>query len=270
MLRSAVPAVLILALAGPAIAQQPAPAQPVPARPAGVPAQPVPVQPLPPGQPGFTFQVQDFAIPGGRAQGGAGAPRLVVAKVNDGALVWSSQEVVPVNRQIDVPVIENGQQVIRKTVITTMQPMPKESSIPLDNLKFKDMAGKKIQPLTLEIRLGKGAGVVLYSGTLPDEIRSLLKDDAILVELPPGMQPFAMPAPVGQPIFRPVVMPPGGAPPAVVPQPGAAPALPRTAPPAPGTAPAPGRPTAPVPGSPPATRPGTQPPPAPATAPPQP
>ncbi len=201
MSRSAV-AVLLLAVVGPAAAQQPPPAVPGsgPAEPAlpgravrGLPAQPpltVPAQPQ-----NFVVPQGGLVIQGGGPRGaGASAPKLVVARVNEGALVWSSTEVVPMNRQIDIPVNENGQQVIRKAMTTSMQPQTRENSIPLDGLKARDAAGKRIQPLALEIRLGKGAGVVIHTGPIADEIKAMFKSDAVFVEVPGGVGGFAQPA----------------------------------------------------------------------------
>ncbi|MBN9520226.1 hypothetical protein J0H58_17140 [bacterium] len=251
MSRSAA-AVLLLAVVGPAAAQQPPPAVP-----GSGPAQPVPpgrVVPTVPAQPPLAVpaQPQNFVVPqgglviqGGSRGAGASAPKLVVARVNEGALVWSSTEVVPVNRQIDIPVNENGQQVIRKAMTTSMQQQTRENSIPLDGLKARDAAGKRIQPLALEIRLGKGAGVVLHTGPIADEIKAMFKSDAVFVEVPGGVGGFAQPAfaapggfvdGVTSEFARPAPVP-GGAPP----QPGLrvfpAPAAPTPAPPA--TRPAP-------------------------------
>lgn len=186
MSRSAAVA-LLLAVVGPAAAQPPTPPP--------LPPQPLPVQPPVVGRvvPGGPAQIQEFAVPqgliiggGGPRGAGASAPKLVVARVNEGALVWSSTEVVPVQRQIDIPVNENGQTVTRKVMTTSMQPQTREQSIPLDGLKARDAAGKRIQPLALEIRLGKGAGVVLHTGPIADEIKAMFKADAVFVEVPGG------------------------------------------------------------------------------------
>jgi hypothetical protein len=203
MIRSVAAVGLLLALVVPVSAQPPAP-------PPALPPQPVPPQIGPqPIRPPVVPQIVNGA-PGVITQGGttrasgASAPRLVVAKVVDGALVYSSKEMAPATRQMDFTVIENGVPVTRKTNISTMQETAREVSVPLDGLKIRDATGKRIQPLSLEIRLGKGAGVVLHSGPLPPEVRALLKDDAILVELPPGQGGFA------QPVFaQPQFLPPG-------------------------------------------------------------
>jgi hypothetical protein len=176
--------VLLLTLAGPAAAQPP---NPPPAR------QPVPVQPPPPPP------VPNFVFPVGPGRPSAGnAPQLVVAKVVDGSLVCSTTQLAPVQRQVETTVIENGEQVRRTVTVTTLQQTTKDTSVPLDGLKVRTAGGKKIAPLTLEIQLGQGAGVVLHTGPLPPEVRALLKDDAILVEMTGGPM-FAQP-----PVFTPV------------------------------------------------------------------
>jgi hypothetical protein len=209
------------------VAQPPAPIQPPP--------PPLPIQPAQPQPvPNFVFPAQPNRVPGG----GGNEPRVVVAKVVDGALVWKSSGPAPVTRQIDVTVLENGQPVTRKQTVTMMQNAARDVSLPLDGLKVKDAAGKKIQPLSLEIRLGEGKGVVLHSGPLPDAIRAMFKDDAVFVETPPGAGQFAQPGfapdffPQPAPTFRvrpaPVVedvpLPPLGRP---VPPPTAPPPPPR-------------------------------------------
>jgi hypothetical protein len=224
--RTIATAVLALALAGPAAAQLPP--TPRPAQPP-VPVQP---QPIPPQPPPVVFQP---TMPGRLPP--ANGPRLVVAKVVDGALVWKTTEMAPVTMQMDVPVIENGEQVIRKTTVTRVQQTTKETSLPLDGLKIKDAAGRKIQPLSLEIKLGEGGGVVLHTGPIPPELRALLKDDAILVELSGGGPQFAQPVFIGPPPGGPVPVLPGTpSPPAVRPgglAPTPAPVPPARVPPAP-------------------------------------
>ncbi len=258
MSRTAAAVVLLLGLTGPAAAQPPAPPPPTRPQPA-TPGRPAarPDAPPPPGWPApqpatidRTFILpQDQPVPvlppgvvfghGGPQAPGAGAPRLVVAKVVDGALVWSSTEFGPVVRQVNIPAIENGAQVVRTTNVTTMQQQTKDTSVPLEGLKIRDLAGKRIQPLTLEIRLGKGGGVVLHSGPLPNEVKALLKPDTILVEMPsnPGMAgaTFAFPAGGGAaptPIFRTDLVAPTPAGPPGTPVPTATPRL-RVAPPVP-------------------------------------
>jgi hypothetical protein len=158
----------------------------------------------------------------------------VVAKVVDGALVWNSSGVGPVTRQIDVTVLENGQPVTRKQTIAMLQQTAREVSVPLDGLKVKDVAGKKVQPLSLELQLGEGKGVVLHTGPLPDAIRTMFKDDAVFIELPPGTGQFAQPA--FAPDFAPGGLIPATrvrpAPPPAVPLP-TTPATPLPAPPTP-------------------------------------
>ena len=226
MFRIVVPGLLCL-LAAPAASQPPTP-QPK------APLPVLPVQPPPDSPPPvtFTFPVQ----PNGRMPGaGGGEPRVVVAKVVDGALVYKSNAMGPVQRQLDVTVLENGQPVTRKQTVTMMQPTTRDVSVPLDGLKVKDAAGKKVAPLSLEIRLGDGKGVVLHNGPLPDAIRAMFKDDALFVELPAGAGQFA--PPMMAPDFF-----PNGAPPATlrvrpapvvegVPVPGPPPARPVPAPP---------------------------------------
>ncbi|MFO0800979.1 MAG: hypothetical protein U0804_26230 [Gemmataceae bacterium] len=201
MFRAVVPGLLCL-LAAPAAAQPPTPQPAPPAQRVPVqrlppqtlpgqalPPQGVPAQPLPPQA--FTFPAQPTArMPNG---GGGGEPRVVVARVVDGALVYKSNTMGPVQRQLDVTVLENGQPVTRKQTVTMMQPTTKDVTLPLDGLKLKDAAGKKIQPLSLELRLGEGKGVVLHSGPLPDAVRALFKDDAVFVETPAGAGQFGMP-----------------------------------------------------------------------------
>ncbi|QDU21639.1 hypothetical protein [Urbifossiella limnaea] len=201
MIRAVVPGLLCL-LAAPAAAQPPAPQPAPPARPIPVqrlppqtlpgqalPPQAVPAQPLPPQA--FTFPAQPAPwMPNG---GGGGEPRVVVAKVVDGALVYKSNTMGPVQRQLDVTVLENGQPVTRKQTVTMMQQTTKDVTLPLDGLKVKDAAGKKIQPLNLELRLGDGKGVVLHTGPLPDAIRAMFKDDAVFVETTAGAGQFAAP-----------------------------------------------------------------------------
>lgn len=243
MFRAVVPGLLCL-LAAPAAAQPPTPTPPaVPPQP--VPIQPVQPQPFQPGGPPQTFVFP--AQPTARVQGG-GEPRVVVARVVDGALVWKSSGMGPVQRQIDVTVLENGQPVTRKQTVTMMQNTTKDVSVPLDGLKVKDAAGKKVQPLSLEIRLGDGKGIVLHNGPIPDAVRAMFKDDALFVELPLGAGQFAQPA------FAPDFFPGGGPAPApvfrvrpapvpdAVPLPGP-PGLPAPAPPPP----APPRPAPPQP-----------------------
>lgn len=245
MSRSAAVA-LLLAVVGPAAAQPPTPPP--------LPPQPVPVQPpvvgrvVPggPAQPPLALPAQEFAVPqgliirggGGPHGAGASAPKLVVARVNEGALVWSSTEVVPVNRQIDIPVNENGQTVTRKVMTTSMQPQTREQSIPLDGLKARDAAGKRIQPLALEIRLGKGAGVVLHTGPIADEIKAMFKADAVFVEVPGGVGGVSQPQQLfldaagihGGATFEFLNPAPGGAPPQPAPRTLPAPANPPAAP----------------------------------------
>lgn len=182
MTRYAVPLALAL-VAAPAAAQQPAPPQPQPV-PFVVPAQPG--QPVPPQ---FVFPAQ----PPGRVPAGGGEPRVVVAKVVDGALTWKTNAVAPVNQVIEVVVQENGQPVTRRVSTTAMQPTAKQMSVPLEGVKFTDVAGKKLQPLTVELRLGEGKGVVLHNGPLAAELRAMFKEDTVFAELPGGpagmMQP---------------------------------------------------------------------------------
>lgn len=247
MFRAVVPGLLCL-LAAPAAAQPPTPKTPPPP----IPAQPVPIQPVQPQpfQPGGPPQTFVFPAQPARVQGGGGGePRVVVAKVVDGALVYKSNVTAPVQRQIDVTVLENGQPVTRKQTVTMMQPTTRDVSVPLDGLKVKDSAGKKIQPLNLELRLGDGKGVVLHNGPIPDAIRAMFKDDAVFVELPPGAGQFGQPAfvqdffqgggpaPTPAPIFRvrpaPVVEDPAPPVPTVPGRPAPPPAPPPPAPPPP-------------------------------------
>jgi len=218
MFGAVVPGLLCL-LAAPAAAQPP-------------PVLPQPVQPQP--APQFVFPAgQTARMPGG----GGSEPRIVVARVVDGALVWKSNVSAPVTRQVDVTVLENGQPTTRKQTMTVMAHTAKDVSVPLDGLKVKDAAGKKIQPLSLELRLGDGKGVVLHTGPLPDAVRAIFKDDAVFVELAPGAGQFA------QPVFAPELIPNGGPPPVFrvrpapvvegVPLPGGVPPVPAPPPPPP-------------------------------------
>jgi hypothetical protein len=192
MTRYAVP-LLLAAFATPAAAQvvPPAPPPPPPVLQPLQPAQPfvVPAQPVPPQ---FIFPPQPA-----RGQAASGEPRVVVAKIVDGALSWKTSGVAPVAQQVQVVVQENGQPVTRVINTTAMQQTPKQVTVPLDGVKFTDAAGKKLQPLAVENRLGEGRGVVLHNGPIAAELRGMFKDDTIFVELPGGpaamIQPAVMP-----------------------------------------------------------------------------
>lgn len=248
MTRLAVP-LLLAAFAAPAAAQAPADPQPPRPRPIplpdAVPAQPgvpfvVPAQPGQPVPPQFVFPPQNT----GRMVQGGGEPRVVVAKVVDGSLVWKTTQNAPGgNRVVTTTVMENGQPVTRQLIVGGGEPTTRESKVSLDGLKVTDIAGKKVRATSLEMRLGDGKGIVLHSGPVSAELRAMFKEDTLFVETGPGggvMMPGFAPAPVQLDFVappgglgRPLGIP-GGAPPApTLPRATPAPVTPPPAPPAP-------------------------------------
>ncbi len=118
------------------------------------------------------------------AQPASPAPQLVVAKVSGGSLVWGTTDVVPVTVEKAVPVIRDGQTVTEKVTVTEYRTVEKAVGFKLKELRVTDATGRAIPADRLATRLGDGAAVVLHTGPLPEVYRRVLKDDAVVVELP--------------------------------------------------------------------------------------
>ena len=153
-----------------------------------------------------------------------GEPRVVVAKVVDGSLVWKTTQNAPGgNRVVTTTVMENGQPVTRQLIVGGgAEPTTRETKLSLDGLKVTDIAGKKVRATSLEMRLGDGKGIVLHTGPMAAELRAMFKEDTLFVETGPGggvMMPGFAPAPVQLDFNGPLPQPvrggfvvPGGAP----------------------------------------------------------
>jgi hypothetical protein len=123
------------------------------------------------------------------AQPAAPAPHLAVARVKGEWLVWATTVAVPVQKEVAVTVLVNGQQVVEKRTVTVLETVTREESVKLKDVLVTDGAGRAIPADRLGERLGKGAAVVLNTGRIPDIYRRVFKDDAVLVELPEALQP---------------------------------------------------------------------------------
>ena len=109
-------------------------------------------------------------------------PQLVTAHVKKGALLYDVTEAVPVTVEREVTAVRNGVPVKEKVVVTEYQLVTKTVSLPLAGLKATDGTGRPIAADALGERLGKGRVVVLHDGRLPDAVRQVFRDDAVLVE----------------------------------------------------------------------------------------
>lgn len=116
-------------------------------------------------------------------------PQFVVARVADGNLSWTTTEQVPLTKQIAVTVLVNGQPVVENRTVTVLEPVTRETSIPVKHLKVRDGAGRAVEADRVAERLGRGGAVVLLSTPLADDFRRLFRDDALLIELPPPPAP---------------------------------------------------------------------------------
>jgi hypothetical protein len=116
-------------------------------------------------------------------------PQIVLAKIDKddkGFLMWDEFKRVPTVREIDVPVEENGQTVIRKATVTTTEFVKEKHAVPVKGFKAL-RGGKPIPADKLAELLAEETPVVFYTGTMPEKYRKLFAEDAILIE-------FAIPA----------------------------------------------------------------------------
>ncbi|HYH67859.1 MAG TPA: hypothetical protein VD866_24390 [Urbifossiella sp.] len=115
---------------------------------------------------------------------GAINPQVVTARVEDGSLVWTTTQLLPVAKQVVVTVVVGGRPVTETRNVTELTRVTSERSEAVKNVKATDGAGKAVTPDRLAERLREDAVVVLHVGRLPDGFRRAFRDDTILIELP--------------------------------------------------------------------------------------
>lgn len=127
-----------------------------------------------------------------------GGVQIVDAKVKDGKLIWTGYMPVSVEKEVEVVVMINGQQVkqVQKVVVTELVPIQQAEE--LKTLKATDGNGKAITADKLAELLKEGTSVVLVRTPVIDKHRKLFKDTTIFVELPgiappKGLEPLPPP-----------------------------------------------------------------------------
>lgn len=142
-------------------------------------------------------------------------PQLVVARVKDGVLRWTVTEIVPEDKVTLVPGDRNGEKVMELVIEPRTKVSKTEVVQDLKEVRVTDGTGRPVPTARLAERLGDGAPVVVYRGTLPDEYRRALRDDAVLIELPATIPPQPtqrVPVPLSAPPPPPTMPPPAALP----------------------------------------------------------
>lgn len=111
-------------------------------------------------------------------------PQVVTARVEDGRLLWTTTQLLPVQKPVVVTVVVNGRPVAETRNVTELTRVTSERSEAVKNVKATDGAGKAITADRLSERLREDSAIVLHVGRLPDAFRRAFRDDTILIELP--------------------------------------------------------------------------------------
>ena len=115
---------------------------------------------------------------------GAVNPQVVSARVEDGRLLWTTTQLLPVQKPVVVTVVVNGRPTTETRTVVELTRVSSERSEAVSSVKATDGAGKAVTPERLAERLREEGVVVLHVGRLPEAFRRAFRDDTILIELP--------------------------------------------------------------------------------------
>lgn len=124
------------------------------------------------------------AAPAAAQPVGAVNPQVVSARVEKGSLVWTTTQLLPVQKPVVVTVIVNGRPTTETRHVTELTRVTSERSEAVKNLKATDGAGRAVSPEALAERLREDTAVVVHVGRLPDVFRRAFREETILIELP--------------------------------------------------------------------------------------
>jgi hypothetical protein len=163
---------------------------PVPTTPPGA---PIPVPAVPPGA----------APPIGAGALPSGLVFITDAKVEKDELHWTGTECVPVVREVEVEVMENGKLVRRVERVTTIEEKLVGMKTSLNEVDASDANGKPLTRDLLAARLKEQKKVVIIPGDLTRAQRSIFKDETIFIVIPPPSCPEVVPVPLPAPVAQP-------------------------------------------------------------------
>ena len=124
--------------------------------------------------------------------------RLVKARVEKDALVFTEPQLVRTAREVRVEVQKNGVTTVGKQTLVETRVVSVRRTVPLADVVATDIEGRSIPPAGLTDRLRDDRWVVLHAVPLGAEQRKLFRDGTIAI----------MVGPAGAAPARPVVPPP--------------------------------------------------------------
>lgn len=125
-----------------------------------------------------------FAGPAAAQPVGAVNPQVVTARVENDALVWTTTQLLAVQKPVVVTVVVNGRPVSETRLVTELTRVTSDRSEAVKNLKATDGSGRVVTADKLAERLREDTTVVIHVGRLPDAFRRAFRDETILIELP--------------------------------------------------------------------------------------
>jgi hypothetical protein len=129
--------------------------------------------------------------------------QFVMAKVEKDSVVWSVTRNQAVKVTVNQTVIVGGQPMLVPVTRESLQSTPFKQSRLVKNVKA--FRGKSpIAADALAVLLIHETPVVMVQGPIPAKFAALLKDDAIVIELPIPPKPTAVPGAAPKTLPRPV------------------------------------------------------------------